>query len=58
MKQKEIANLIKITQQGVSKLLKEWKTGQIDTLIIQEYLKQKNKTENFASKKELWENIS
>ncbi|WP_317311430.1 hypothetical protein [Clostridium thermobutyricum] len=58
MKQKEIANLIKITQQGVSKLLKEWKTGQIDTLIIQEYLKQKNKTDNFASKKELWENIS
>ncbi|MGL5415418.1 MAG: hypothetical protein ACRDAU_07150 [Clostridium sp.] len=41
MKQKEIANLLNITQQAVSKLLKEWKTGQIETLIIKEYLKTK-----------------
>lgn len=43
MKQTEIATLLKITQQGVSKLLKEWKTGQIDNILIREYLK--NKTE-------------
>ncbi|MGL4850684.1 MAG: hypothetical protein ACRC28_17465 [Clostridium sp.] len=50
MKQKEIATLLNITQQAVSKLLNEWKTGQIETLLIKEYLKikasNKNTTEN------------
>ncbi|WP_297637981.1 hypothetical protein [uncultured Clostridium sp.] len=43
MKQREIANILSITQQAVSKLLNEWKTGQIDNNLIREYLKYRTK---------------